>query len=93
VESAKGLRTENSDRVTGATAPPVWDAKWTRALRPRPLFNVDDEVKDGPEHALEECLSHGWDDEGQLKLLAKWFGFPVKYSTWQFASFLLREEI
>ena len=42
VESPRVFRTGSSDHVTGATAPPVWDAKWTCALRAQPLVNVDE---------------------------------------------------
>jgi len=49
VESPKGFRTVSSDRVTGAIAPPARDAKWTRALRAQALFQVGDQIKEGPE--------------------------------------------
>jgi len=32
-------------------------------------------------------------DDGQLKLLVKWFGFPEGEATWQFASSLPREAL
>jgi len=25
---------------------------------------------------FERFLNHGWDDEGQVKVLVKWLGFP-----------------
>ena len=40
---------------------------------------------------FELFIKHGWNDNGQLKLLVKWFGFPENEATWQFASSLLRK--
>jgi len=93
VESPKGLRTVSSDHVTGAPAPPARDGKWTRALRAQALFKVGDQIKEGPEFFFERFLNHGWDDEGQLKVLVKSFGFPEPEATWQLASSLPREAI
>jgi len=93
VESPKGLRTLSSDHVTGAPAPPAPDGEWTRALRAQALFKVGDEIKEGPEFVFERFLNHGWDDDGQLKVLVKWFGFPEQETTWQLASSLPREAI
>jgi len=93
VESPKGLRTVSSDHVTGAPAPPARDGKWTRALRAQALFKVGDQIKEGPEFVFERFLNHGWDDDGQLKVLVKWFGFPEQDATWQLASSLPREAI
>jgi len=88
VESPKGLRTVSSDHVTGAPAPPARDSKWTRALRAQALFKVGDQIKEGSEFVFERFLNHGWDDDGQLKVLFKWFGFPEQDATWQLASSL-----
>jgi len=38
-------------------------------------------------------IKHGWNDDGQLKLLVKWFGFSEREATWQFASSLPREAL
>jgi len=48
-------------------------------------------LKDGPEYVFESFIKHGWNDDGQLKLLVKWFGFPEGEATWKFASSLPRE--
>ena len=93
VESPKGLRTVSSDHVTGAPAPPARDVKWTRALRALALFKVGDPIKKGPEFVFERFLNHGWDDDGQLQVLVKWFGFPEQGATRQLASSLPREAI
>jgi len=93
VESPKGLRIVRSDHVTGSPAPPARNAKWTRALRDQALFKVGDHINEGPEFVFERFVNHGWDDEGQLKVLVKWFGFPEQESTWQLASSLSREAI
>jgi len=93
VESPKGLRTVSSDHVPGAPAPPVRDAKWTRALRAQALVEEGNQVRDGPEYVFERFLNHGWDDDGQLKLLVKWFGFSEKEATWKFAASLPSEAI
>ena len=82
VESPRDLRTVSSDHVTGAPAPPVRDAKWTRALRAQALFEVGDEIKDGPGFVFKRFVNDGSDDEGQLKVLVKWFGLPEKEATW-----------
>jgi len=42
---------------------------------------------------FEKFIKHGWNDDGQLKLLVKWFAFPEEEATWQFASSLLREAL
>jgi len=91
VESPKGLRTVSSVHVTGAPAPPARDGKWTRALRAQALFKVGDQIKEGPEFVFKRFLNHGWDHDGQLKVLVKWFGFPEQEATWQLASSLPRE--
>jgi len=91
VESPKGVRTESSDHVTGAPAPPARDGKWTRALRAHALFKVGDQLKKGSEFVFERFRNHGWDDDGQLKVLVKWFGFSEQEATWQLASSLPRE--
>jgi len=93
VESPKGLRTVSSDHVTGAPAPPARDGKWTRALRGQALFKMGDQNKEGPELVFERFLNHGWDDDGQLKVLVKCFGIPEQEATWQLASSLPREAI
>jgi len=93
VESPKGLRTVSSDHVTGAPAPPARDSRWTRALRARALFKVGDQMMEGPDIVFERFINHGWDDDGQLKVLVKWFGFPEQEATSQLASSLPREEI
>jgi len=93
MESPKGLRTVSSDHVTGAPAPPARDGKWTRALRAQAFFKVGDHIKEGPEFVFERFLNHGRDDDGQLKVLVKWFGFPEQEATWQLASSLPREAI
>ena len=54
---------------------------------------MSDQIKEGPEFVFERFLNHGWDDEGNLKFLAKWFGFPEKEATWQLASSLPWEAI
>jgi len=82
VESPMGLRTVSSDHVTGSP-PPARDGKWTRALRSQALFKVGDQIMEGPEFVFERFLNHGWDDDGQLKVLVKWFGFPEQDATWQ----------
>jgi len=51
------------------------------------------QLKDGPEYVFEIFIKHGWNDDGQVKLLVKWFGFPEKEATWQFASSLPREAL
>jgi len=91
IESPRGIGTVSSDHVTGAPTPPARDAKWTRALRAEALFKDKTQLKDGPEYVFERFIKHGWNDDGQLKLLVKWFGFPKKEATWQFASSLPRE--
>jgi len=93
VESPEGLRTVSSEHVTGAPAPPARDGKWTRAFRAQALLKVGDQTKEGPEFVFERFLNHGWDDDGQLKVLVKWFGFPEQETTWQLASSLPREAI
>jgi len=93
VESARGLRTVCSEHATGAPAPPARDAQWTRARRAQALFKVGNQIKEGPELVFERLLNHGWDDQGQLKVLVKWFGFPEQEGTWQFPTFLPREAI
>jgi len=93
VESPEGLRTGRSEHVTGAPAPPTRDAKWTRALRAQAHFKVGDQTKEGLDFVFERFLNHGWDDEGQLKVLVKWFGFPEQEATWRLASSLPRESI
>ena len=69
------------------------DGKWTRALRAQALFKVGEQIKEGPEFVFERFLNHGWDDDGQFKVLVKWFGFPEQEATWQLASSLPREAI
>jgi len=93
VEIPKGLRTVSSHHVTGAPAPPARDCKYTWARRAQALFKVGDQIKEGPESVFERFLNHGWDDDGQLKVLVKWFGFPEQEATWQLASSLPREAI
>jgi len=93
VESRTGLRTVRSGHVTGAPAPPARDGKWTRALRAQALSEVGDQIKEGPEFVFERFLNHGRDDDGQLKVLVKWFGFPEQEATWQLASSLPMEAI
>jgi len=93
VESPKGLPTVSSDHVTGAPAPPARDGKWTRALTAPALFKVGDQIKEGPEFVFERFLNHGWDDDGQLKVVVKWFGFAEQEATWQLASSLPSEAI
>jgi len=88
VESPKGLRTVSSDYVTGAPAPQARDGQWTRALRAQALFKVGDQIKEGPEFVFERFLNQCWDDDGQLKVFVKWFGFPEQEATWQLASSL-----
>jgi len=61
VESPGDLRPVSSDDDTGAPAPQVRDAKWTRALRAQGLSKVGDQKKDGPELVCERFLSHGRD--------------------------------
>jgi len=93
VESPKGLRTVSSDHVPGAPAPPARDGKWTRAPRAQALCKVGDQINKGAEFVFGRFLNHGWDDDGQLKVLVKWFGFPDPEATWHFASSLPREAI
>ena len=93
VERSRGLRTVSSDHVNGAPAPPAWNSKWTRTLRAQALIKVGEQIKEGPEFVLDGFLSHGWCDEGQLKVLVKTLGFPDKQATWHFASYLPREAI
>jgi len=93
VESPMGLRTVSSDHVTDAPAPAAQDAKWTQALGAQALFKVRGQIKKGPEFVFERFLTHGWDDDGQSKVLVKWFGFPEQEATWQLASSLPREAI
>ena len=83
----------SSDHVTGAPAPPVQDAKWTRALRAQALFKVGAQIKEGPEFGLERFGNHCLDDEGQWKVLVRWFGLPKKEAMSQFASSRPREAI
>jgi len=71
VESPMCLRTVSSDHVTGAPAPAARDGKWTRAHRAQALIKVGDKIKEGPEFVFERFLNHGWDDDGQLKVLVK----------------------
>jgi len=54
---------------------------------------VGDQIKEGPEFVFERFLNHGWDDDGQLKVLVKCFGFPEQAATWQLASSLPWEAI
>jgi len=42
---------------------------------------------------FESFIKHGWNDEGQLKLFVKWFGFTEKEVTWQVVSSLPREAL
>jgi len=93
VESPNGPRTVSSDHVTGAPAPPARDGKWTRAPRAQALFKVGDQMTEGPEFVFERFLNHAWDDDGQLKVLVKWFGFPEQEATWQLAFSLPGEAI
>jgi len=93
VESPKGLRTVSSDHVTAAPAPPARDGKCTRALKAQALLKVGDQIKEGPEFVFERFLNHGWDDDGQLNVLVKWFRFPEQEATWKLASSLRREAI
>ena len=93
VEGPKGLRTVGSDHVTGAPAPPARHGKWSRAPWAEAHFKVGDLIKEGPEFVFERFLNHGWDDNGQLKVLVKWFGFPEQEATWQLASSLPGEAI
>jgi len=93
IESPRGIRTVSSDHVTGAPTPPARDAKWTRAFRAQALFKEGTTPKDGPEFVFEKFIEHGWNEDGQLKLLVKMFGFPEKEATWQFASSLPREAL
>jgi len=93
VESPRGIWTVSSDHVTGAPTPPARDAKWTRALRAPALCKEGTQLNDGPEFVFERFIEHGWNDDGQLKLLVKWFEFPEKEATWQFASSLPREAL
>jgi len=83
----------SSDHVTGAPAPPTRDGKWTRALRAQALFEVGDQIKEGSKFVVERFLNHGWDDDGQFKVLFKCFGFPEQEVTWQLASSLPREAV
>jgi len=83
----------SSDHVTGAPAPPARDGKWTRALRAQALFKMGDQIKEGPELVFERFLNHGWNDDGQLRVLVKWFGFREQEATWQLVSSLPREAI
>jgi len=93
VESSLVIRTVSSDHVTGAPTPPARDAKWTWALRAHALFKEGDQLMDGPELVFKKFIKHGLNDDGQLKLLVKWFGFPETEATWQFASSLPRETL
>jgi len=93
IKSTRGIRTVSSDHVTGAPTSPARDAKWTHALRAQALFEEGTHLKDGPEYVFENCIKHGWNDDGQLKLLVKWFGLPEGEATWQFASSLPREAL
>jgi len=54
---------------------------------------MGDQNKEGPEIVFERFLNHGWDDDGQLKVLVKLFGFPEEEATWQLATSLSRQEI
>jgi len=93
VESLKGLRTVSSYHVTGAPAPPAPDGMCRRAVRAKALFNLGDQIMEGPEFVLERFPNHGVDDEGQLKVLVKWFGFPEQEAMLQLASSISREAI
>jgi len=42
---------------------------------------------------FEVFIEHGWNDDRQLKLLVKWFGFPEGEATWQFTTSLRREAV
>jgi len=93
IESPRGIRTVSSDQVTGAPTPLARDAKWTRALKAQALFQEGTHLKDGPEYEFVKLIKHGWNDDGQLKLSVKWFGFPEGEATWQFAFSLPREAL
>jgi len=93
MESPRGIRTVRSDHVSKPPTPPARDAKWTRALRAQALFKEGTQLKDGPEYVVEKFIKHGWDDDGQLKLLVQWFGLPEKEATWQFFSSLPRDAL
>jgi len=93
VESPKGLRTLGRDHVTGAPAQPAPDGNWKRALGAQALFQVGNQIREGPEFVFERFINHGWDDDGQLKVLVKWFGFPEQEATWHLASSLPRQAI
>jgi len=93
VESPKGLRTVSSDHVTGAPSPPAQDGKEKRAHRSQALCTVADQIKEGPEFVFERFVNHGQEDDGQWKVLVKWFGFPEQEAPWQLAFSLPREAI
>jgi len=93
IESPRGFRTVSSDHVPGAPTPPARDAKWTRALKAQALCKEGTHLKNGPRYVFENVVKHAWNDYGQLKLLVKWFGFPDREATWQFASSLPREAL
>jgi len=93
IESPRGIRTVSSDHFTGAPTPLARDAKWTLALRAQALLKEGTKLKAGPEFVFKRFIKHGWNDDGQLKLLVTWFGFPEKESTQQFASSLPREAL
>jgi len=57
------------------------------------VFKEKTHVKDGPEYVFEIFIKHGWNDDGQLKLLVRWFRFPEGEATWQFASSRSREAL
>ena len=78
IESLRGIRKVSSDHVTGHPTPSARDAEWTCALRAQALFKKGTELMDGPEFVIEKFIKHGWNDDGQLKLLVSGSGFPKR---------------
>jgi len=71
IGSPRGIRMVSSGHVAGAPTPPARDAKWARSLRAQALLKERTQLKDGPEYVFERFIKHGWNDDGQLKLLVK----------------------
>ena len=62
-------------------------------LGPKPSLRWATKLRRALNFRHRTILNHGWDDEGQWKVLVKWFGFPEQEATWKLASSLPREAI
>jgi len=94
VESPTGLRTLSSDHVTVAPGPPPGDPAWARAQVARTHFQSSPPSNTGgTEYVFERFVAHKFDDDGNLFLQVRWFGFRSKDDTWKLATSLPRESV